>query len=288
MSNHGVLKFTNLNVGILQSYINRAKLNSDDNTMVLDLFKNKIISKGHPPSKQYIRYLDIDTELVMGIDEWPLPDDQPILIPLINFGILLKTLGIFEMTSSDTISGEISYHKIDNIFKGVTTDHIYIANSVLLKGKKFKRRIPCAEPSMVSYLSQSVWGMLKSTEGSVIKFDMEPDHINIINKMLKLDSNDHFIMCLNREGANTTIKFNSESKGGYSLTHDGNIITTPQGLDEGKLEILIPKTNWVNMLSDNIYEIYLVTSGKGSVRIISIRKDDPSDCLINSSLIKTD
>jgi len=282
------LEFKDLNIGVLKSYITRAKLASDDNTMVLDLFKNKIISKGHPKSKEYIRYLDIDTELVMTIPQWDLPDGEPLLIPLINFSILLKTLDIFEMTNSETVSGEIQYNRIDNIFKGNDYEEIWIANSLLLKGKKFKRRIPCAEPSMVSYLSQSVWSRLKSTEGHVVKFEMEPDHTHVISKMLKLDSNDHFLLDISSGDSQTSIKFKSENKGQYTYAHDGAISVPPTGMHEGHHEIIISKTNWVNMLSDNIYEVYVIIGSNNKVRIISTRKDDPSDCLINSSLIKTE
>lgn len=177
------IKFKDLDVTKFLEYV---EISNIKEKQILEIYRDKIYSKGHNMTRTFVKYVEIETNLIFSSIEFPDDDIEKLLLPFNDLKKLIEMLKIYLLRSKSGV--EVS--KVNGVIecKLDKDNNRYIGCTMQLKSAKMSTKINLGEVSMIHYLSNDVFNKISSTENYSYKFLITDEDLNEISKLLKFEN----------------------------------------------------------------------------------------------------
>lgn len=173
------LNFKNLNVASMLTFLNNADV---DQMQIIEFKKDLIVSKGHPPTKVFVKYAAAPTDAILEFTNFP--EEQEILkFPVYRLSKFISTLKVYQNAGFDKLTGNIDY-------KSNGMELIGEKITINTEKSEMKTVVQRTDMAAVSFLSDDKWNSIASTEDFVVKFDITKDFTNRIKSLMGISYED--------------------------------------------------------------------------------------------------
>lgn len=229
------IKFKNLNVDNFIDYIENSNIKEKQ---VIDIYSDKLYSKGHNLNKTFVKYTEIETSSIFGSIEFPenFSDQSFIVLPFNDLKKILEMAKIYKINaSSSQINGEITC-KFDE------QQNKYIGQIIQFKSAKMSTKLNLGEVSMIQYLPNAIWQKISDNSSYQVKFGITSDGIEEILKLFKFEN----------EITKNTVKEVKKFIVEFGKTENTVVFKSFEGKWETKYDVIDGKAESIDLVFSNL------------------------------------
>lgn len=245
------LKFKNLNVGNLLTFLDNANAGKFNHTFEINPSTGTIQCRAFPQDRKFVKFTAVNLADIMLIETIP-ADLETLKLPIYAMDKLKSALKVIEDNSIEECSGHIEYSADD-------TNGGFVASSVHFKAKKISNKVKATDQLMFSFITAEKFKDLSSREGYMAKFDADRDFRSKLADLFTLEGDNTFTLKYDKKGKKLTFF------AGDSWSYDFEGADIPSDVD---FAYDIPKEA-INRLTLPLYTITIAKQESGHTNMVA-------------------